>query len=70
MHCVTAGEGQGEVTFNLCVSVGRCASALSVKQRLSVIPEIPEISGFLSRHSCLAASGSCLRTLFLQGGPS
>lgn len=69
MHCVTVGEGQGEVTFNLCLSVGRCASALSIKQRLSVIPEIPEVLGFLSTHSCHAASGSCLRTLSLQGSP-
>lgn len=70
MHCVTAGEGQGEVTFNLCLSVGRCASALSVKQRLCVIPEIPEVLGFLSPHSCLGAPGSCLRTLSLQGSAS
>lgn len=61
MHCVTAGEGQAEVTFNLCLSVGRCASVLLVKQRLSVIPEFPEFLNFgLFVHELLLC---CLRQL-------
>lgn len=46
MHRVTPGEGQGEVTFNLCLLVGRCASALLIKQGLTAVPEIPEVCGW------------------------
>ena len=45
MHHVAPGEGQGKVTFNLCLGVGRCASALVIKQGLAAIPEIPEVCG-------------------------
>lgn len=71
MYHVTPGEGQGKVTFNLCLLVGRCASALLINHRLAAIPEIPEVCGwhFFSALSRLVSSGSCLRTLSLQGSP-
>ena len=45
MHHVSPGEGQGKATFNLWLLVGRCASALLIKQELTAIPEIPEVCG-------------------------